>query len=63
MVGAYYYLRIIKIMYFDEPAPAFEPMPVELRVVLGISGAFVLLFIFIAGQIGSAAELAAKTFF
>jgi NADH-quinone oxidoreductase subunit N len=38
-------------------------MPIELRVVLGVSGAFILLFIFIAGQIGSAAELAAKTLF
>ena len=63
VVGAYYYLSIVKIMYFDEPAPRFEPMPVELRVVLGVSGAFILLFIFIAGQIGSAAELAAKTLF
>ena len=27
VVGAYYYLRIVKIMYFDEPAKAFEPMP------------------------------------
>jgi NADH-quinone oxidoreductase subunit N len=24
VVGAYYYLRIVKTMYFDEPAPAFE---------------------------------------
>ncbi|MEM8986849.1 MAG: NADH-quinone oxidoreductase subunit NuoN [Pseudomonadota bacterium] len=24
VVGAYYYLRIIKIMWFDEPAPAFD---------------------------------------
>lgn len=23
VIGAYYYLRIVKIMYFDEPAPAF----------------------------------------
>jgi NADH-quinone oxidoreductase subunit N len=63
VVGAYYYLRIIKIMYFDEPVASFEPMPTELRIVLGVSGAFVLLFVFIAGQIGGAAELAAKTFF
>ena len=27
VVGAYYYLAIIKIMYFDEPAKPFEPMP------------------------------------
>jgi NADH-quinone oxidoreductase subunit N len=63
VVGAYYYLRIIKIMYFDEPAGRFEPMATELRVVLGVSGAFVLLFVFIAGQVGTAASLAAKTFF
>lgn len=25
VIGAYYYLRIIKTMYFDEPAPAFAP--------------------------------------
>jgi NADH-quinone oxidoreductase subunit N len=25
VVGAYYYLRIVKIMYFDEPAEAFDP--------------------------------------
>ena len=24
VIGAYYYLRIVKIMYFDEPAPAFD---------------------------------------
>jgi NADH-quinone oxidoreductase subunit N len=63
VVGAYYYLRIIKIMYFDEPAGRFVPMPVELRVVLGVSGAFIVLFVFIAGQIGSIADVAAKTFF
>ena len=27
VVGAYYYLAIVKIMYFDEPAKPFEPMP------------------------------------
>ena len=27
VVGAYYYLRIVKIMYFDEPAGRFEPVP------------------------------------
>jgi NADH-quinone oxidoreductase subunit N len=63
VVGAYYYLRIIKIMYFDEPAEGFESMPMELRLVLGVSGAFVLLFVFIAGQVGEATAMAARTFF
>ena len=44
VVGAYYYLLIVKIMYFDEPAPGFEPMPGELKAVLGVTGLFNLLF-------------------
>ena len=24
VIGAYYYLRVIKVMYFDDPAPAFQ---------------------------------------
>ncbi|MGN6766718.1 MAG: NADH-quinone oxidoreductase subunit NuoN, partial [Rhizobiaceae bacterium] len=42
VVGAFYYLRIIKIMWFDEPAAGFSPMATELRVVFGLSGAFIL---------------------
>lgn len=63
VVAAFYYLRIIKIMWFDEPVGGFEPMPVELRVVLGASGAFVLFYVLIGGPIGTYAQAAAKTFF
>jgi len=63
VVGAYYYLRIIKLMWFDEPVGAFQSMSFELRAVLGLSGAFVLFYVLIGGQIGQMAEAAAKTFF
>jgi NADH-quinone oxidoreductase subunit N len=63
VVAAYYYIRIVKVMYFDEPTGEFQPMPADLRVVLGLSGGFVLLYVFFAGPIGTAAELAAQTFF
>jgi NADH-quinone oxidoreductase subunit N len=63
VVGAFYYLRIIKIMWFDEPIGAFEPMGGELRFVLGVSGAFVLFYVLIGGPVGRMAEAAAKTFF
>ena len=63
VVGAYYYLRIIKIMWFDEPVGGFLPMSGELRLVLGLSGAFVLFYVLIGGPIGAMAEAAAKTFF
>jgi NADH-quinone oxidoreductase subunit N len=63
VVGAFYYLRIIKIMWFDEPAGAFVPMAGELRLVLGVSGLLVLFYVLIGGPVSTYAEAAAKTFF
>ncbi|HAT86649.1 MAG TPA: NADH-quinone oxidoreductase subunit N, partial [Rhizobiales bacterium] len=63
VVGAYYYLRIVKIMFFDDPAPMFEKMTSELRVVLGASGIIVLTMVFYIGSIREMAEVAAKSFF
>ncbi len=63
VVGAYYYLRIIKIMWFDEPVGGFVPMAGELRLVLGLSGAFVLFYVLFGGPIAGMAEAASKTFF
>jgi len=63
VVAAYYYLRIIKIMWFDESVGAFQSMAGELRFVLTLSGAFVLLYVFFGGPLGRLAEAAAMTFF
>ena len=63
VVGAYYYLRIVKIMYFDEPADEFEPMPMELRLVLGVAGVFVIFFFAHPGPLVSAASTAAGSLF
>jgi len=63
VVGAYYYLAIVKVMYFDEPAKAFGPMPAELRAVLGVSGLFNLLFFVYPGPLIEAATAAAKSLF
>jgi NADH-quinone oxidoreductase subunit N len=63
VVGAYYYLTIVKIMYFDEPAQAFEPMPHKLRAVLAVSGLFNLLFFVYPGPLIEAANAAAKSLF
>ncbi|MGD9738653.1 MAG: NADH-quinone oxidoreductase subunit NuoN [Bauldia sp.] len=63
VVGAYYYLRIVKIMYFDEPAGAFEPMNNQLRGVLVLSGVFTLGFIVFARPLTDLASTAAQTFF
>jgi len=63
VVGAYYYLRIVKIMYFDPPAERFEPMPGVLATVLGGSGLFVLLFVAYPAPLVNAAATAAKSLF
>lgn len=63
VVGAYYYLRIVKIIYFDEPAPAFDKMSGELATVLAVSGVVVILFFVYPGPLVSAATAAAKALF
>ena len=63
VIGAYYYLLIVKVMYFDEPAPEFAPMRTELKVVLGITGLFNLLFFVVPSPLVNAAAAAAKSLF
>jgi NADH-quinone oxidoreductase subunit N len=63
VVGAFYYLRIVKVMFFDEPVERFEKMPMELRVVLGLSSLFVIFFWIAPGQIVGAASSAAQSLF
>ena len=63
VVGAFYYLRIVKIMYFDEPDGEFDPMPMELRAVLAVSGIFVIGFLVFAAPIIAAAGAAAGSLF
>jgi NADH-quinone oxidoreductase subunit N len=63
VVGAYYYLVIVKLMYFDEPAPRFAPMPFELKAVLGIAGLFNIFWIVYPGPLLEAASVAAKSLF
>jgi NADH-quinone oxidoreductase subunit N len=63
VVGAYYYLLIVKVMYFDEPAPSFNVMPGELKAVLGVAGLFNLLYFVYPAPLVAAAGIAAKSLF
>jgi NADH-quinone oxidoreductase subunit N len=63
VVGAYYYLAIIKIMYFDEAVDSFYKMPVELKVVLAICGLFNILFFLYPGPLVGVASAAARSLF
>ena len=63
VVGAFYYLRVVKVMWFDEAEQGFVPMASELRWVLAISDLFTIFFVVIAGPMSDIATAAARTFF
>jgi NADH-quinone oxidoreductase subunit N len=63
VVGAYYYLMIVKTMYFDAPAKSFERMPGLLRLVLGVAGLINILFFAYPAPLLGAATAAAKSLF
>jgi NADH-quinone oxidoreductase subunit N len=63
VVGAFYYLTIVKIMYFDEPAKSFQSMPGLLRLVLCAGGLVNMLFFAYPGPLLDAATVAAKSLF
>jgi NADH-quinone oxidoreductase subunit N len=63
VVGAFYYLRIVKIMYFDDPAEPFEEMPASLAIIAGVSGALTLFYVVYPAPLVEAAGVAAKALF
>lgn len=45
LIGAYYYLRVIKVMFFDEPTDhAPLTAPADVRMVMSLNGIAVLMF-------------------
>ncbi|MFQ5533328.1 MAG: NADH-quinone oxidoreductase subunit NuoN [Sphingomonadales bacterium] len=64
VVSAFYYLRIIKIMYFDEPAPDFEkPLPRAMGLILSATALFTLLFFVYPSPLVTGAKAAAGALF
>jgi NADH-quinone oxidoreductase subunit N len=54
LVGAFYYLRVVKVMYFDEPITASTvSAPMDVRTVLSINGALVLVLGLLPGGLMS----------
>jgi NADH-quinone oxidoreductase subunit N len=62
-VGAFYYLRIVKIMYFDEAAPALEPADRAIGVIYGLAGLAMLAFFVVPAPLVNGASAAAKSLF
>jgi NADH-quinone oxidoreductase subunit N len=62
VVAAAYYLRIIKLMYFDEPSAVIDPVPEKsLRTVLAITALTMLLFVLYPGPLVDRALTAAQS--
>jgi NADH-quinone oxidoreductase subunit N len=62
-VGAYYYLRIVKIMYFDEAAATLDkPTPVT-AALFGLSSLAMLVLFVVPAPFVNSAEIAAKSLF
>ena len=60
VVGAYYYIRIVKVMYFDEPKEAFDqPMGREISIIVGATAVFNVVFCLLPSPILHQAEAAA----
>ncbi|WP_089175226.1 NADH-quinone oxidoreductase subunit NuoN [Bosea sp. AS-1] len=63
VIGAYYYLRIVKLIYFDDPKPAFEGGDFGVRTVLFVSALFVLALSLVPAPLFNSAAAAAKSLF
>ena len=49
-VSAYYYLRVVKTMYFDEPKSTFAAVPNELNIILAVSAFLIVTYYFSVGS-------------
>jgi len=63
-VSAFYYLRIIKVMYFDEPVLSFAAVPGELKIVMSAAIFVLITYFFTVGiPLGTWAHAAAGSLF
>src|SRR3954451_2860332 len=61
VVAAYYYLRIVKMMFFDDAHERFLPVERGPGLVMTLSALFVLLFIIVPSPLVDAALAAAQS--
>ena len=63
VIGAYYYLRIVKVIYFDAAEEAFDPRPPSISFVAAGTALFTGAFFIFPGPFVGAAQAAAKVLF
>ncbi len=63
-VSAFYYLRVVKVMYFDEPVHRFQAVPAELTIIMAVTGFFIVTYFFtVGGPLAGLAHIAAGSLF
>ncbi len=63
VIGAYYYLRIVKVMYFDDSVEPFDARSPSLSFVAVAGGLFTALFFLFIPPVVGAAQAAAQVLF
>jgi NADH-quinone oxidoreductase subunit N len=63
VVGAYYYVRIVKVMFFDAAKEKFLAVPVRAGLIMGLASLFVLLYVVWPAPLVAGADAAARTLF
>jgi NADH-quinone oxidoreductase subunit N len=63
VVGAYYYVRIVKIMFFDPPRERFLATQAKAGLVMAVAGLAVLLYVVWPAPLVDAAGAAVKSLF
>lgn len=61
VVSLFYYLRIIKVMFFDEPKEKFQPVATYQRLVMTVAGLFVVCYLLMPTPLVDAAAAAARS--
>ncbi len=61
VVSAFYYLRVVKVMFFDDSKPRFSPAAPYVRFVMIVAGLFVVLYAVYPSPLIDAAAAAAKS--
>jgi NADH-quinone oxidoreductase subunit N len=60
VIGAFYYLRVIKVMYFDAGTPGFDKSAASVRFIMAVGALATGLFVFVPGPLVAAAQAAAR---
>jgi NADH-quinone oxidoreductase subunit N len=63
VVGAYYYVRIVKIMFFDAPSEKFAAIQPKAGLVMAVTGLIVLFFVVWPAPLVDAAGAAVRSLF